>query len=73
MGLGRRNTVVYLTFDPSDSLSAASSAHRPGKFNGIPCKVPDVERKEKNWYLVQFYTNERWGQINVLNCSGGGG
>jgi hypothetical protein len=71
-GWGGEDTTVYLVFDPSDSLSAASQEHRAGKFNGIPCEVPLVERREQNWYVVWFYTDERWGLRNALNCSGAG-
>ena len=69
-GWGGEDTTVYLVFDPSDSLSTASRERRAGKFHGIPCEVPPVECMEKNWYMVRFYTNERWGQRNALNCSG---
>lgn len=71
-GWAGQDTTAYLVFDPTDSLSAAAQAHRPGKFNGIPCEVPDVDRMEKNWYAVQFYTNEWWGRRNTLNCTGSG-
>lgn len=69
-GWGGEDTTVYLVFDPTDSLSAASRGHSPGKFDGIPCKAPLVERMERNWYAVRFYTDELWGQRNRLNCSG---
>jgi hypothetical protein len=64
---GVANNTVYLVFDPTDSLSAA---HSPGKFNGIPCKVPLVRRLESHWYSVWFYTDEVWGQCP---WSGAGG
>jgi hypothetical protein len=69
-GWAAEDTTVYLVFDPSDSLSAASREHRAGKFSGIPCEVPLVERMGKNWYAVRFYTDEWWGRRNALNCSG---
>ncbi len=53
-------TVVYLVFDPSDLLSAAARKRQPGKFDGIPCEVPEVNRLEKNWYTVMFYTDDEW-------------
>lgn len=53
-------TTVYLIFDPSDSLSSAAKMGRPGKFSGIPCAVPKVNRLGKDWYTVQFYTDEDW-------------
>jgi hypothetical protein len=65
-----QDTTVYLVFDPTNSLSKAAREHRPGKFNGIPCEVPAIDRMEKNWYAVRFYTDERWGRRNALNCTG---
>ena len=65
-------TIVYLVFDPADSLSAAAKSHRPGQFRGIPCEVHRVQRLESRWYAVTFYTEESWGQRNRLNCSGSG-
>jgi hypothetical protein len=69
-GWAGQDTTVYLVFDPTDSLSAAARNHRPGKFNGLPCEVPVVDRMERNWYVVRFYTNEFWGRRNTLNCTG---
>jgi hypothetical protein len=71
-GWAGQDTTVFLVFDPTDSLRAAAQNRRPGKFNGIPCEVPAVNRMEKNWYLVQFYTDEWWGRRNALNCTGSG-
>jgi hypothetical protein len=65
-------TIVYLVFDPADSLSAAAKSHRPGRFSGIPCEVPRVWRLESHWYAVTFYTEESWGERNRLNCIGAG-
>jgi hypothetical protein len=59
---GAGDTTVYLVFDPADSLAAAAKSHQPGKFSGIPCKVPLVSRLEGRWYAVLFYTDERWGK-----------
>jgi hypothetical protein len=56
---GAGDTVVYLVFDPTDSLAAARS-HAPDKFNGIPCKVPYIHRLEKDWYAVLFFTDTAW-------------
>ncbi len=58
---GVANNTVYLVFDPTDSLSAA---HSPGRFSGIPCKVPLVRRLESQWYSVCFYTDEAWGECS---------
>jgi hypothetical protein len=63
-------TVVYLVFDPSDSLSTAAKSGRAGQFGGLPCEVSRVQRLETHWYAVTFYTEESWGQHNHLDCSG---
>jgi hypothetical protein len=55
------DTVIYLVFDPTDSLAAAAKSHQPGKFNGIPCAVPWVRRMQSQWYTVMFYTDKDWG------------
>lgn len=68
-GWAGQDTTVYLVFDPTDSLSTAAQEHRPGKFNGLPCEVYAVDRLEKNWYAVRFYTNEWWGRRNALDCT----
>ena len=65
-------TIVYLVFDPTDSLSEAAKSRRPGRFSGIPCEVPRIQHLESRWYAVTFYTEERWGEHNRLNCSGSG-
>lgn len=62
------NSTVYLVYDPTDSLAVAAKSHSPGKFGGMPCEVLRVLRLERHWYSVQFYTDESWGQRNVLNC-----
>ncbi len=59
-GWAGQDTTVYLVFDPRDSLSSAASIRQPGKFDGIPCPVPEVSRLESQWYAVLFYTNEDW-------------
>jgi hypothetical protein len=59
-GWGGEDTTVFLVFDPGDSLSSAASIHQPGKFDGIPCAVPEVSRLERQWYAVRFYTNQDW-------------
>ena len=65
-------TIVYLLYDPTDSLSAAAKSHSPGQFSGIPCEVPRVQRLESHWYAVTFYTEESWGKRNRLDCSESG-
>lgn len=61
-GWGGEDTTEFLVFDPTDSLSAAARSHLPGKFDGIPCEVPRVNRLESHWYTVVFYTNQGWGE-----------
>lgn len=65
-GFAGMDNTVYLVFDPTDSLSAAARSHSPGKFSGIPCEVPRVRRLERQWYSVQFYTNEVWGDCGGI-------
>jgi hypothetical protein len=57
--------VVYLVFDPADSLANAARSDGPGKPVGIPCEVPTVRRLEKQWYAVEFYTDEDWNHCPV--------
>jgi hypothetical protein len=59
-GFAGAETEAYLVFDPDDSLRAAAERHSPGKYDGIPCKVPDVRRLEDRWYVVRFYTDTDW-------------
>jgi len=63
-GWGGQDTTVFLVFDPTDSLSSAASIHQSGKFDGIPCAVPEVRRLESQWYAVRFYTNQNWDRCN---------
>src|ERR1700692_987955 len=65
-------TIIYLVFDPTDSLSGAAKSHRAGLFSGIPCEVPRVQRLESHWYAVTFYTEESWGERGHLDCSRSG-
>ena len=63
-GFAGNDTVVYLVFDPTDSLATAAGSDGLGKFKGIPCKVPEVGRLEKNWYTVLFYTDTAWNSCD---------
>jgi len=63
-GWGGNDTTVYLVFDPDDSLAAAAKSGQPGRYNGIPCKVPRVQRLQSRWYTVQFYTDTEWGKCS---------
>jgi hypothetical protein len=58
------DTDVYLVFDPGDSLAYAAKHKLAGKVSGVPYEVDDVHRLEKNWYAVQFYTDETWDNCN---------
>jgi hypothetical protein len=57
---GVGDTVIYLVFNPSDSLRNASRNKLAGKFNGIPCSVRKISQMDKHWYTVFFYTDEDW-------------
>jgi len=59
-GFGAGDTVVYLVFDPKDSLAKAAQTGAAGKFPGVPCEVYKVQRFERGWYAVSFYTNTDW-------------
>jgi len=61
---GSGDTVVYLVFDPNDSLAAAARIGSPGKFSGIPCEALRVRRLENQWYTVLFYTDTNWEHCN---------
>lgn len=65
-------TIVYLVFDPTDSLSEAANSHRAGRYSGIPCEVPRVQRLERQWYAVTFYTEESWDGQDGIDCSAAG-
>ena len=59
---GAGDTTVYLVVDPSDSLSEPAKNHLIGKFAGVSCAVYRIDRLEKHWYTVAFYTDTSWGQ-----------
>jgi len=59
-GFGAGDTIVYLVFDPKDSLATAAQTGADGKFPGVPCEVYKVRRFEKDWYAVSFYTDTDW-------------
>ena len=58
--VGSGDTVVYLVFDPNDSLAGAARTGSPGKFSGLPCEVLRVRRLENHWYTALFYTDTNW-------------
>jgi hypothetical protein len=59
-GYAGAETVVYLVFDPTDSLAAAAKSHSSGRFSGIPCEVYRIRRLESHYYTVVFYTDTGW-------------
>lgn len=63
-GFGIGDKVVYLVFDPNDSLAAAARTGTPGKFAGIPCEVWRVRHLEIQWYAVFFYKDTDWEHRN---------
>jgi hypothetical protein len=56
-GMFAQDTDAYLVFSPDDQLHNYS----PSNLSGLPCPVWRVQRLEKLWYSVTFYTNEGWG------------
>ena len=64
-GWAGQNTIAYVVFDPTDSLSSAATTRRSGKFAGIPCEVSKVSRLESQWYAVIFYTNEEMEPLQL--------
>jgi hypothetical protein len=60
-GWAGMSTVIYLVFDPTDSLAPATKSELPAKYNGLPCAVHRVRRLERHWYTAEFYTAEDWG------------
>jgi hypothetical protein len=63
-GFAGEDTVVYLVFDPNDSLAAVPKDHPTRKFSGLPCEVPRIRRLESHWYAVMFYTDTSWGHCS---------
>ncbi|MDR3793276.1 MAG: hypothetical protein P4L03_07840 [Terracidiphilus sp.] len=59
-GWAGMDTDVYLVFDEKDTLREALKTHQSGKSPGIPCDVARVQRLEKSWYSVTFYTGSYW-------------
>lgn len=60
---GVANNTAYLVFDPSDSLLKAKK-NKSLKFSGKSCDVREVNRLERNWYAVLFYTDQSWDECN---------
>lgn len=62
-GMAGQDTIMYLIFDPNNSLDLAAKSRASGKAVGLPCDVWKVHRLENHWYSVVFYTNTGWGQF----------
>jgi hypothetical protein len=63
---GAGDTVVYVVFDPMESLAAPSKTRASGRFTGLPCDIFRIQRLENSWYAVQFYTGTDWD--NWADC-----
>jgi hypothetical protein len=60
-GFAADDSIVYVVFDPGDSLLSASRlTSRPIRAAGVPCPVARVQRLEPRWYSVTFFTNTNW-------------
>jgi hypothetical protein len=57
-GMMGQETTMYLTYDPSNSLSHKDTF--TGKFGSLHCDVWRVKRLEDRWYSVTFYTDTGW-------------
>jgi hypothetical protein len=55
-GMFGMDTDVYLVFSPDDELGSYS----PNHLVGLPCPVSKVQRLERHWYSVIFYTDTGW-------------
>jgi hypothetical protein len=60
-GMFAQDTDVYLVFSPNDGLKTYS----PSNLGGLPSPVWRVQRLEKQWYSVTFYTNEGWDGCGI--------
>jgi hypothetical protein len=64
-GMFAQDTNVYLVFSPDDGLRNYSPAH----LQGLPVPVAQVQRLERGWYSVTFYTNEGWEDCSMPDLS----
>lgn len=60
---GAGDTMMYLVFDPKDTLSIEGPAHASP--SGLPCKVHRIHRLEQGWYTVLFYSDTDWDNCPV--------
>jgi len=60
-GMAGQDTEVYLVNSPDDGLRG----YTPSNLSGLPMQVWRIQRLEKNWYSVTFYTNERWDGCGI--------
>jgi hypothetical protein len=59
-GFAGSDTLVYLAYDPSDSLSTLTGNGLRRKISSLPCEVAAVRRLEKQYYAIEFYTDTSW-------------
>jgi hypothetical protein len=60
-GMFAQDTDVYLVFSPDDSLRNYS----PSNLSGLPGPVWRMQRLEKQWYSVTFFTNDGWNGCRI--------
>ena len=60
-GMFAQDTNVYLVYSPDDALRNYS----PSNLSGLPSPVSRVQRLERYWYSVTFYTDEGWDHCGV--------
>jgi hypothetical protein len=58
-GMAGQDTDAYLVFDPSDSLRH-KKAYVSTEAGAQTCDIWKIQRLEKQWYNVVFYTNTGW-------------
>jgi hypothetical protein len=61
-GFAGEDTDVYLIYSPNDGLLNYS----PSTLNGLPQPVSHVQRLERQWYSVTFYTDQGWDGCKYL-------
>jgi hypothetical protein len=61
------HTTGYLVFDPSDTLSATAKNEHSHTRIGLPCEVARIQRLERQWYEVVFYTDTDWDSCTQSN------
>ena len=57
---GAGKTVMYLVFDPNNTLAISARLGTPEKPAGLPCEIARARKMENQWYIVLFYTDTEW-------------